>query len=65
MNLSTHTIELCLATILALPVLGCVRALLRLIRLRHLQRLLGWAYWPLLHALDQRDSRQQESRRDG
>jgi hypothetical protein len=59
------TLGLCLATLLLVAVALSISPVLRVIRMRRIERLLGWAYWPLLHALDQRHSRHKEPPRNG
>jgi hypothetical protein len=62
MDLDERTLGLCLATIFAVAIVGCLPAFLRVIRMRRAERLLGWAYWPLLHALDDRDRHEEPPR---
>ena len=54
MYLDAHTLGLCLATILDVAIVGSLPAFLRVFRIRRNQQILGWIYWPLLHALDER-----------
>jgi hypothetical protein len=65
MDLVARTLGLCLATIFAVAIVGSLPAFLRVIRMRRAERILGWAYWPLLHALDDRDRQHKEPPRHG
>jgi hypothetical protein len=65
MDVDERTLLLCLATIFAVATVGSLPAFLRVIRMRRTERLLGWAYWPLLHALDERSRRLNEPPQDG
>ena len=64
MDIDEHTLELCLATILAVAMVGSQPPFLGVIRMRRAERLLGWAYWPLLHTLDDRERRHKRIRRN-
>ncbi|MGZ5177905.1 MAG: hypothetical protein ACXWCS_25835 [Burkholderiales bacterium] len=65
MELDEHTLGFCLATILAVAMVGCLPAFLRVFRMRRNERRLGWIYWPLLNALDERSRRHNEAPQDG
>jgi hypothetical protein len=59
------TLGFSLGALLLIAVVGSLPAFLRVFRMRRAERLLGWAYWPLLHALDERDRQHEERPRDG
>jgi hypothetical protein len=59
------TLALSLATLLLVAILGGLPAIIRVIRMRRTERLLGWTYWPVLHALDERSRRLNEPPQDG
>ena len=62
---STSTTAVCaLRPSLAVAMVGSLPAVLRVLRLRRAERLLGWAHWPCLHALDNRERHHKETPRD-
>jgi hypothetical protein len=65
MDLDADTLYLCLASVFAIALVGSLPAFVRVIGMRRAERLLGWAYWPFLDAIDNRESRHKEPPRDG
>jgi hypothetical protein len=62
MDIDSATLELCLATILAVSVIGSLPAVARVLRMRRFERLLGSLHWPFVLGVDKRESRKEPVR---
>jgi hypothetical protein len=65
MDLDVRTLYLCLATILAVAIIGSLPAFIRVIRMRRFERMLGSLHWPFVLGVDNRERLHKEPPRNG